>query len=293
MALMASVLRIASSVVRIVLEPLFMFGLIGLPSLGIVGVPVASTFSLIICIFLAIVMLLKNNMTVLFSFQHIKLSFRFTKNILKYSVPSILLKLFTPVCSFLIMIMLSKISPEFVVIYGLFIRIQNLVLMPISGLCQAYVPISSYLNGKKDFHTLRKSLKFVLQIVAVFSTALTILIFVFRARCMEMFKSSDSILQSASDAIAYLCWGIITVCIVVVLSNFLQSILQPMSSLIITICEYVLFLIPALSLLLRIYGHPTFWISFPASSAGALLVALFFVGKFMKSLPKDDKKPPL
>ena len=128
-------------VTNLILDPILIFGLLGLPAMGVLGAAVATVTGEILSMFYSIYIIFRKKHAVTVSLK----GFRFDKTTLRdiYAVaaPSMLMQ---SIGSFLVMGLnqiLSAFSETAISVLGVYYKLQSFVFMPVFGLTHGLSPI--------------------------------------------------------------------------------------------------------------------------------------------------------
>lgn len=292
LSFMSSVIKTLSTVVKVIFEPLFMFGLLGFPKLGIIGIPVSTAIAFLVCIAVSILVTMKKKVLLR---PFIKLDFRLMKKILRLFPPISFTKMLEPLGNFVVMLILLRYSSLFVIFYSFYVKLQRMVTMPVDGFCRAYTCVAGFFNGKKDIVLLRKTLNFVIRSMIAFAVVSSILIFLFRGKLINLIQVDLNNVSDGTISLGILCWAIITASLNKVFDNFFQATLKPGYSLTLIMLEYALFLIPILVIFINHIGAPMFWTAFVISGLLVSIVGFIMVRHILNmkdkaySITKESK----
>ncbi len=134
-------IMMTSAILNGLLDPLFIFGLFGVPKLGMTGAAVATAISWTIAMILGLyVQVCREKLLAWPQWAHFKHDI---KLLLKLAVPASLANLINPLTSAVIMALLARLSTDSVAAYGAAIRIQSLLLLLMIALSSAILPFMS------------------------------------------------------------------------------------------------------------------------------------------------------
>lgn len=172
---------------------------------------------------------------------------------------------------------------------GVFVTVTAVVCATIIGLCQGMQPIVGYNFGAGLYGRMKRT--FLLAALA--ATAICLLGFVASLtvpdRMASVFLNSESLIHSTGRALTIAMSMFWMVGFQIVATTFFQSIGRAGKSIFLSLTRQVLFLIPMILILPRIYGIEGIWMSFPASDILAFIVTLILVVVQLRQL-KNNKK---
>ena len=148
------------AVLNIVLDPLFIFGGLGIPAMGVAGAAVATVIGQIVAFLLAMVCHFRKNPEVRLSRKGMRLHRSVMKSILAVGVPSIIMVAIGSVMNFTMNQILIGFTSTAVAVFGAYFKLQSFIFMPIFGLNNAMVSIVAYNYGARKPDRIRKAVLF-------------------------------------------------------------------------------------------------------------------------------------
>ena len=134
-------IMMTSAILNALLDPLFIFGLLGFPKLGMTGAAIATAISWTVAMSLGLyVQIYREKLLAAPQWAHFKQDI---KSLLKLAVPASLANLINPLTSAVIMALLARLSTDSVAAYGAAIRVQSLLLLLMIALSSAILPFMS------------------------------------------------------------------------------------------------------------------------------------------------------
>lgn len=129
------------AIINIVLDPILIFGLLGMPKMGVAGAAVATICGQIIASILAVVLNMKKNHEIELKFKGFRPSKLIIARIYSVGVPSIMMAAIGSVMTFGINKILISFTTTATAVFGVYFKLQSFVFMPIFGLNNGMVPI--------------------------------------------------------------------------------------------------------------------------------------------------------
>ncbi len=178
-----------------------------------------------------------------------------------------------------------------ITVLSAYFKVQSFVFMPVFGLMQGTMPILSYNYGanlKQRFNkTFKLSLSLAFGVLAVglllFQLCPEALMTIFESKTvsegqtLEQLQAENAQLV-AEGAYAFRCISIsfIPAAFSILIINMLQSINCPISSLLMSLCRQLIFLIPSAILFNMWWGMKGIWFCYPFAEVMSLLIFLYF-----------------
>ena len=280
---LAMTTQLVGAVINIVLDPVFIFGLCGMPRLGVTGAAVATVLGQMVAAVLAIVMNLKKNPDIHIRPRLIRWDKTVAREIYRVGVPSIVMQSIGSVMTFGMNKILFVFTPTATAVFGAYFKIQSFIFMPVFGLNNGMVPIISYNYGAarpdRVWKTVRLTIFTAVGIMCLgflaFQTIPDVLLSLFDASA-EMTAIGVPALRTIS--ISFLLAGF---CIIA--GSVCQAIGNPMYSMVVSVCRQLVVLLPAAWLLSRTGRLELVWWSFPIAEIASVTLSTIFLRRTVRS----------
>ena len=280
---LAMTTQLVGAVINIVLDPVFIFGLCGMPRLGVTGAAVATVLGQMVAAVLAIVMNLKKNPDIHIRPRLIRWDKTVAREIYRVGVPSIVMQSIGSVMTFGMNKILFVFTPTATAVFGAYFKIQSFIFMPIFGLNNGMVPIISYNYGAarpdRVWKTVRLTIFTAVGIMCLgflaFQTIPDVLLSLFDASA-EMTAIGVPALRTIS--ISFLLAGF---CIIA--GSVCQAIGNPLYSMVVSVCRQLVVLLPAAWLLSRTGRLELVWWSFPIAEIASVTLSAIFLRRTVRS----------
>ena len=272
------------AIINIILDPIFIFGLLGMPKLGIAGAALATIIGQTGGMLIGLYLNVKKNPEIHFSFKQLCPDFIIIKRIYAIGIPSIVMSSLMSVTTFSLNRILIGFSTTATNVLGAYYKLQSFIFMPVFGLNNAMIPIIGYNYGarKKDriFKTVKLSAMYA---VGIMLTGLTVFE-LFPHILLRMFNPSDMMLEIGVPALRIICISFIFAGFCIVCSSMFQALGVSMYSLILSVCRQLVVLVPAAYLLSKLGDVNLVWWAFPIAEVMSVVCCIFFLRKIVKLL---------
>ena len=148
---------ILSFFLNIILNPIFIFGFLFIPAMGITGIGIATIVSQLIALLILIIKILKNPRLVDFSIKYFYPKFNFLKNLFFQSAPITVALLSFTVGNTIILVYVGIFGEYATAGYGSATRFEQVLLLPVLGLNTAIISIIAQNYGAKNFLRVKES----------------------------------------------------------------------------------------------------------------------------------------
>lgn len=189
--------QISGAATNIILDPIFIYGLFGMPELGVSGAAYATVAGQIISFLCAFLFHMTKNKVIKFSFKFLKPSAQTISRIYSIGLPAIIAQALMSVMTYGINIIYGMLGENVVTAYGLYYKVQQFILFAAFGIRDAITPIVSFNYGLGDEKRVGEGIKYGI----LYTSAVMILGTVF----LEVFAESMSGVFGLSGETENLC----------------------------------------------------------------------------------------
>ena len=148
---------IFSFFLNIILNPIFIFGFLFIPPLGITGIGIATLIAQFVSLLVILIKILNNQRIKQITLDHFKAKFFFLKNIFFQSMPITIAILGYSVAATIVFTYVGLFGEYAVAGYGSATRIEQVVLLPILGINTAIISIIAQNIGAKYYDRVEQS----------------------------------------------------------------------------------------------------------------------------------------
>lgn len=267
------------AIINIIMDPILIFGLFGAPKLGVAGAAIATVFGQVVAMSLAVYFNHRINHDIDLHFRSFRPSLKIIGKIYRVGIPSIIMASISSVMTFgmnQILLTFTKTSAAF---FGVYIKLQSFVFMPIFGLNNGLVPIVSYNYGAQNRKRILKSVQLATCYALVIMTVGLILFESIPQVLLGIFNPSQEMLRIGVPGLRIIATHFIIAAISIVLSTTFQALNQSSFSLIISIARQLFVLLPVAYFMSRTGNINLVWLSYPIAEVVSLILCLFFFKK--------------
>lgn len=272
------ILQAVGAVINIILDPILIFGLFGLPAMGVKGAAIATVIGQISAMGLSVIILVCQKHDVKIEIKHFKFKLRTVKEIYAVGIPSILMISLGSILVMGLNAILITFSNLAVSLFGIYFKLQTFIFMPVNGLIQGAMPIMGYNYGASNKKRLIGTLKASLIVSTVIMAFGNLLFVMFPEQLLLMFNASKEMLDLGSVTLRIISYSYIAAAVGFVFSTLFQAIGKGFYSLVISLLRQLVIILPLAYLLAKTIGLTGVWISFPiAEGISAVIAILLFI----------------
>lgn len=279
------ILQGVGAIINIVLDPILIFGLFGLPALGVPGAAIATVAGQMTACALAVILFVKSSCPVRIRMKGFRLKGPVTAQIYGVAVPSGLMVALPSLLVGMLNAILASFSQTAVAVFGAYFKLQTFVYMPASGLVQGMRPIMSfnYGAGRRDrmHQILRSSLLVTGGIMLVGWLLFTLL----PGPIMALFGADAEMSAMGASALRIISLGFVVSTIGFVLAGAFEALGKGVQSLTVSMIRQLIVIPPLAWVLSGPFDLAGVWASFPIAEALAAVVAVVLYRHTMKRLP--------
>lgn len=278
------------AIANIILDPIFIFGLFGVPKMGVAGAAYATILGQWIAAAIGLVMNIRKNPEVSISMKGFRPHGATIRRILAIGIPSVVMQSIGSIMTFLMNQILIAFSATAVAVFGVYFKLQSFVFMPVFGLNNGMVPIIAYNYGAQKSERIHKTIRLGM-VYAVAIMMIGLLVFqLIPKELLLMFDASDAMLEIGAPALRIMSLAFIFAGISIVAGSSCQAFGYSVYSMLISIARQIVVLIPAAYLLSLTGVLRSIWFAFPIAEIFSLILSLFFLRTTLKktgmALPK-------
>lgn len=240
----STIAQVSGALVNIVMDPIMIYGLLGVPKMGVAGAAWATVLGQIVSFVVALFFHVKYNTEIENKLRYLRPSGEIIKEIYAIGLPAIIAQALMSFMTYGLNVILVRIGESVVTAYGLYYKIQQFILFAAFGLRDAMTPIISFNYGMGDEKRVREGIRYgMLYTLAIMGIGLVVL---------EIFANPLCAVFGLSGQTSAICVGTIRIVSLsflfaganVAFQAIFQALEGGMESLVISVCRQFLFVLP-------------------------------------------------
>ncbi len=275
--LYSMITQAVGAVTNIILGPILIFGLLGMPKLGVAGAAIATVIGQIVGGVLGLIFNIKVNKEITLSVKGFKPDLRTIGNIYKVGVPSIIMQAIGSVMTYGMNKILITFSSTATAVFGVYFKLQSFFFMPVFGLNNGLIPIVAFNYGAGKRSRVIRAIKcslvyaFTLLLVGfiVFETVPAVL--------LGMFEASDEMLAIGVPALRIIGVHFLIAWFCIIAGSVFQALGNGVYSMVVSVARQLVVLLPVAFLLARLGGLHAVWWAFPIAELMSFCVSSIFM----------------
>ncbi len=265
--------QLVGAVTNIILDPIFIFGYLGVPAMGIAGAAIATVAGQIVAMIFAIIIIFTKSHDVHITFKKFKINWTTIKDIYVVGVPSIVMQAIGSVLTTALNWILIGFSEAAVSVFGIYFKLQSFIFMPVFGLTHGVMPIMGYSFGARKKQRLVSALKYGC-VIAVIIMAVGMLIFmIIPDKLLMMFNATDEILRIGVPALRTISLCFVSAAIGIIFSTLFQALGLGFNSLLVSLLRQIIILLPAAYFLSKV-SLDAVWYAFVIAEVVSLIASI-------------------
>ena len=253
---------LCGSLANLVLDPLLIFGLGPCPKLGIRGAALATGAGQVLTLVVYLVVYRVKPIPVKLRRACLKRDAALDKKLYSIGVPAILNLALPSLLVFCLNSILAAFADSYVVVLGIYYKLQTFLYLPASGIVQGMRPILSFNYGAGEKARVQKIFRLALALCGAIMAAGTVLCLAAAGPLMGLFTQNPETVAAGGTALRLICLGFVVSAVSVVVSGALEALGRGLPSLVISLCRYVVVMIPLAFVLSRFLGASGVWHAF-------------------------------
>lgn len=280
------------AIINIILDYVLIFGVFGIPAMGVTGAALASVIGQSIAAVIGVYLHHKHNKELAVSYKELRLEKKTVREIYRVGIPSMVMTSITSLTTFVFNLLLSGFSSTAIAVYGIYYKLQSFIFMPVFGLNNGIIPILSYNYGAKNKDRMIKIIRYGIY-YGIGIMLVGLLIFqLFPEFLLSFFNASEEMIQIGVPALR-----IISICFIfagfgVVAGTIFQAFGRGLLSLSVSILRQLVIIIPVAYLLSLTGNLNAIWWSYPIAECFSVVLCAIYMRyifkKYIHSIP-DEK----
>lgn len=249
-------------VTNILLDPVLIFGLGPIPAMGIMGAALATGIAQTLTLVLYMIVYVRNPINVKIGKQFIKYQKGMLKQLYFIGIPAALNLALPSLLVSALNGILAAYSQVYVVVLGIYYKLQTFVYLTANGIIQGIRPLVGYNYGAGEYERMRKIYRVSLLLCAGIMVIGTVLCMFIPELLFGLFSSNTQTIREGAAALRIISIGFVISSVSITSSGTLEGIGKGIPSLVISLLRYVVLMIPITFVLSRILGACGVWHGF-------------------------------
>ena len=268
------------AILNIILDPILIFGLFGMPRMGVAGAAAATIIGQWIAAAVGLFMNLKMNPEVPLGLHHFRIHGATLRRILAIGIPSVVMQSIGSVMTFCMNQILIAFSSTAVAVFGVYFKLQSFIFMPVFGLNNGTVPIIAYNYGARRPDRMRKTIRYGVSAAVCIMAAGTLLFHAIPMQLLRIFDASEEMLRIGVPALRIISLSFPVAGLCIGCGSVFQALGFSIYSMITSMVRQLAVLVPCAYLIGWLTGNVTMvWWAFVVAEVFSLMLTMYFYRK--------------
>lgn len=262
---------------NIILDPILIFGMFGLPRMGVAGAAAATVAGQMVAAVLAVSLNHLKNKEVRIQMKGFRPNPEIIGQIYEIGLPAIVMQAIGSAMNYGMNRILIAFSSTATAVFGVYFKLQSFVFMPVFGLNNGLVPIAAYNYGARKPERITKAIKLSITYGVCIMLAGFVVFQLFPGALLGIFSASDDMLAIGIPALRIISISFLIAGFSVVASSVFQALGHGFLSLAVSVLRQLIVLLPAAFILAKVGGLGACWWAFPIAEVFSGAVCFIFI----------------
>ena len=247
---------------NITLDPVLIFGLGFFPKMGIRGAALATGIGQVLTLCVYFVICKIRPLSVHVRRSYLRPDKHMVGKLYAIGIPATLNMALSSVLISALNAILAVYSEAYILVLGIYYKLQTFLYLPANGIIQGMRPLIGYNYGAGEHKRVKKIFELVLIMNGLIMLGGTVICLTIPATLMGLFTHTPETIRVGETALRLISAGFLTSAVSVTASGALEGLGKGMQSLVISLCRYIVIIIPTAMLLSYAIGATGVWHAF-------------------------------
>ena len=262
-------------ITNIVLDPVLIFGYGLFPAMGIEGAALATGIGQTLTLAIYLIVYFVRPIRVHIRRQYILPGKGMVLKLYSIGIPATLNLALPSLLISALNAILVAFSEVYILVLGIYYKLQTFIYLPANGIVQGMRPLIGYNYGAGENKRVSQIYKIGLCMSGIIMVLGTVICLLIPGQLMGLFTHTEATIQAGETALRIIGAGFIVSAVSVTSSGALEGLGKGTPSLLISLCRYVVLIIPVALLLSRLFGAVGVWNAFWITEAITAILSLF------------------
>ena len=267
--------QIFGAITNIIIDPLLIFGMFGLPKMGIVGAAIATVAGQIVAALIVLKKGFRKSPKREVYSHHVARIFRL-------GIPNILMQSAYTFYILGLNLILATFSDQAVTALGLYYKWQTFFFIPLGAMQTCIVPVISFNYAARNIERCKKTLTSAICFGIVLMAIGTLCFNLIPTQMLQVFTSDTLVIEIGSFGFRFVGISFIPMVTSLIFPVFFQAVGSSLKSSFLTIIRTIVLFVP-LGFLFSRFGLHWFWMTFPVTEVITSVVGLIYYRQFLLS----------
>lgn len=281
------------AIINIVLDPILIFGMFGLPRMEVAGAALATVIGQLVAVCMSLYFNCKKNTELDINMKGFRPNKMIIANIYKVGVPSIIMQSIGSIMVFGMNKILLIFSSTAAAVFGVYFKLQSFIFMPVFGLTNGMIPIVAYNYGARNKKRIMGTINLsVIIAVGIMLVGLAIFQFI-PTQLLTLFDASEHMLEIGVPALRIISLSFVFAGYSIIVSSVFQALGNGVYSLIISVARQLFVILPVAYVFAELFGLASIWWSIPIAEIVSLILSTLLFKRIKRLKVKPLELPKL
>lgn len=247
---------------NIVLDPVLIFGLGPFPAMGIRGAALATGIGQVLTLVVYLIICKVRPLSVHVKRDYLRPDKTMVGKLYAIGIPATLNMALSSVLISALNAILAGFSEAYILVLGIYYKLQTFLYLPANGIIQGMRPLIGYNYGAGEHKRVKQIFNWVLLLNGVIMLIGTGICLLLPNALMGLFTTTPETIRVGATALRIICAGFLTSAVSVTASGALEELGKGAQSLVISLCRYIILIIPIAFVLSHVLGATGVWHAF-------------------------------
>jgi putative MATE family efflux protein len=272
------------AIINLILDPIFIFGLLGMPAMGVRGAALATVIGQIVAAIFSFILNIRVNKEIQIKFSGFRPDKEIIGKIYSVGLPSIIMQSIGSVMVYGLNKILIAFSSTATAVFGVYFKLQSFIFMPVFGLNNGMVPVLAFNYGARKRERMVDTIKYSVIYALIIMTAGTLAFWLFTDKLLLLFAASDHMMSMGIPALRIISIHFPIAAFCIIIGSVFQALGRAVYSMINSIMRQVVVLLPVAYLLSLTGNVNNVWWSFPIAELMSFTVTTLFLIKINRDI---------
>lgn len=265
---------ITGAVINMILDPILIFGLLGVPAMEVLGAAIATVIGQWASAIVPIILNSKRNPAVKVRLKGFRFDRKVVGQIYRVGLPTIVTQAVGSVMASAVNGILMPISTSAVAFFGAYYRLQSFLFMPMNGLGQALIPIVAYSYGAEKPARIREAIRAALPAGVIIALAGTAVFAIFPQQLLGLFSPGVEMLSIGVPSLRVISVTFAVTAVTMILGYAMSGLGNGLVDMIGTVIRQLILFVPLAYIFAHLWGIVLVWYAMWVSETVAAIYAI-------------------
>lgn len=271
------------AIINIILDPILIFGMFGLPRMEVAGAAVATVIGQVAAVAMSFIFNMKKNKEIHTNMKGFRPDRKTIAVIYEVGLPSIIMQAIGSVMTFGMNKILLMFSSTAAAVFGVYFKLQSFIFMPVFGLNNGMIPIIAYNYGAKKRKRIVETIRLSI-IIAVGIMIIGLILFQITPEFMlrNLFDASDNMVSIGAPALRIISLSFLFAGYCIIAGSVFQALGNGVYSLIVSAARQLVVILPAAYLFARFFGLHMVWWAIPIAEIVSVILSTILLRRIYR-----------